>query len=275
MKRIVWVAGLVAAGLVVGRRSGAQRVVRVAFDRAGSLLRSRCRAQGGSTSGSRAEPRDDVDDSVVADRVRSSLGLLEHRLDVPRVHVTVERRVAVLHGEVGRAQDVTELVDAARAVPGVRDVRSHLHVGLGAGDSRPSEADDRPSPGMRSLLQAARGHGGGEETASSAAAAVLETFAGMLIAGELEHVASHLSPDVRRLLVPAPGARPGQIRHVDELHAAVASTGALPPDRVPLLVDAVLTALRDLVPDEAADVRALLPTEIRALWDRGDPLYAG
>ena len=51
---------------------------------------------------------------MLADRIRSSLGPLEKWLDVPHVHVTVARHVAILHGEVGTEADATAI---ERAVP--------------------------------------------------------------------------------------------------------------------------------------------------------------
>src|SRR5687768_8799577 len=39
-------------------------------------------------------------DAQLSDRVRSELGRLERRLDIPRVHVVVERGKAYLHGDV-------------------------------------------------------------------------------------------------------------------------------------------------------------------------------
>lgn len=274
-QRIAGVAGVVVTASAIRRRRDLARAAHKASARAGRWLRFQRGRLQGFLCRSLAVPDGDVDDAVLADRIRSSLGLLEHRLDVPRVHVTVERCVAILHGDVTCEDDVSALVDASRQVPGVRDVRSHLHVGLTAGDTRPSAGADGPSPGLRALLDAARRRGGGDETARSAVGAVLGAFAGMLLDGEREHVASHLAPDVRELFVPAPGVRPGAIRHIDELHAVVGSIGAVPRAHVPPLVAAVLAVLRNLVPDEAADVRALLPTDIRAIWDRDIRLFTG
>jgi hypothetical protein len=84
-------------------------------------------------------PDPDVSDDILADRVRSSIGGLEKRLDVPHIHVMVEDHVAILHGEVSEGSDVRALEHAILRVSGVRGVESHLHVGLAPGDSRPSE----------------------------------------------------------------------------------------------------------------------------------------
>ncbi|MFW2336039.1 BON domain-containing protein [Ilumatobacter sp.] len=88
----------------------------------------------------RRHPDVHVDDLVLADRIRSTLGPVEHALDQPRVHVSVYRHVASLHGDVANHYAAERLVGAVRSVPGVVDVSSHLHVGLLAGDGCPSDA---------------------------------------------------------------------------------------------------------------------------------------
>jgi osmotically-inducible protein OsmY len=80
-----------------------------------------------------------VSDDVLADRIRSSIGGLEKRLDIPHIHVMVEDHVAILHGEVTADSDVRTLEHAIVRVSGVRGVESQLHVGLASGDTRPSE----------------------------------------------------------------------------------------------------------------------------------------
>lgn len=84
-------------------------------------------------------PDEDVPDDVLADRVRSALGPLEKRLDVPHVHVHVEDHRVTLHGAVDTDASAAQLVRATAGISGVRDVDSKLHVGLGPGDTRPSE----------------------------------------------------------------------------------------------------------------------------------------
>jgi osmotically-inducible protein OsmY len=74
------------------------------------------------------EPDPMVDDLTLADRVRSELGRLEHRLDIPRVHVMVRNHVATLHGEVHRDDEVAELERRVLQVAGIWGVRSFLRV---------------------------------------------------------------------------------------------------------------------------------------------------
>jgi hypothetical protein len=83
-------------------------------------------------------PDPDVDDHTLADRVRSVLGPIEKRLDLPHVHVMVENHIVLLHGDVGWEHEAATITQAVREISGVRDVESHLHVGLLPSDTRPS-----------------------------------------------------------------------------------------------------------------------------------------
>lgn len=84
-------------------------------------------------------PDQAVMDNVLADRIRSSLGWLERRLELPHVHVTVEHHVALLHGDVATDADAQQVERAVAGVPGVVGVESYLHAPLARGDTRPSE----------------------------------------------------------------------------------------------------------------------------------------
>ena len=88
-------------------------------------------------------PDEHVADLVLADRIRSTLGPLEHALDQPRIHVGVYRHVATLHGDVATEYAAQRLVDEVRSMSGVAGVQSHLHVGLMPGDACPSEGLER------------------------------------------------------------------------------------------------------------------------------------
>lgn len=96
------------------------------------------------------------DDATVADRVRSQLGPLEKRLDVPRVQVTVVDGQVTLHGEVPTAEAARTIENAAREVRGVTGLESHLAVGLSSGATRPSES----GPGDDTPLASTSGGGG-------------------------------------------------------------------------------------------------------------------
>lgn len=84
------------------------------------------------------KPDPEVDDLTLADRIRSELGPLEKRLDLPHVHVMAEDHVVLLHGDVEWPHEAAAIEHAVRSVSGVHDVESHLHVGLLPSDTRPS-----------------------------------------------------------------------------------------------------------------------------------------
>lgn len=74
----------------------------------------------------RRHPTSGVDDSVLADRIRSTIGPLEKQLHSSRINVTVENGIAILHGELDSSEAAAQIEDAVRGVAGVRDIRSHL-----------------------------------------------------------------------------------------------------------------------------------------------------
>ena len=243
------------------RRFG-ERMARQARHQAGRLEGLRYRMRGG-------RPDPDVPDTVLADRIRSSLGPLAARLDLPRVHVMVENRVALLHGEVGSAEEAAEIEQAAAAVSGVRGVESHLHIGLAPGDTRPSEGarHTAPSEALRRLVDAARRTGVDEERAPGAVRAVLTTFIARLPEVERDQLTAHLPEDVRELATPPrevpQSERP---RTVHELVEQVLSADGVPPRNAQSVVAAVLGALRTLVPEEEDDVTAVLPAGLKDFW---------
>lgn len=226
----------------------------------------------------RRGPTPEVADDVLADRVRSRIGLIEKRLDLPRVHVMVERGIAVLHGAVASGHDEAELIRAVASVPGVEAVDAKLHLGLTPGDTRPSEGRARAeaSAAMRRLVAAAIEVADLDEgEATLAVSAVLSTVAERLPRGAREHLLSHLPEDVRILAhhPRSPLAAATSIRTklefaeaVEELARLDGAHGITGPVRALVVAGAVLAALRELVPEEAADIAAVLPPELRDLW---------
>jgi uncharacterized protein (DUF2267 family) len=198
------------------------------------------------------------------------LGPLEKRLDLPHVNVMVEDHAAVLHGVVGSDHDMEQIVDAVLDVPGVRSVDCWLHVGLGPGDTRPSEGRAVPtvSAARERLLEAAIRAGVPEPSALDAVRAVLGTFADRLPEEERDHVAHHLPADVRPLFEPPRRiAGPHAARRAAELIERVCATSeAIPTAHADAAVENILAALRSLVPEESRDVAAVLPRELRDLW---------
>ena len=214
-------------------------------------------------------PPGDVGDDVLTDRVRSVLGQVTKRLDVPHVHVTVSRHVVLLHGQVGTYDDAEAIEQAAHDVDGVDGVLSYLHVGLEPGATRPSEgaAVYVPSAAFNRLVEAAKAAGVQPPVAVAAVRAVLATFIGRLPADARDHLFAHLPRDVQVLT--RPPRRRGSItklRRFDDFISAVLATDHVDPAHAADVTRAVLSALRDLVPEEVVHVAAVLPNELRPLW---------
>jgi uncharacterized protein (DUF2267 family) len=218
-----------------------------------------------------------VPDNVLADRVRSSLGPLEKRIDTPRVHVLVEDHVVVLHGDVPSKADAAVIEHAVKAVSGVRGVESYLHVGLRAGSTRPSDGralnDEVPSPAFGRLLRAAHDAGVTTGQERSAVRAVLAAFADRIPADERVQLLSHLPADVRELTTTPRryGHRAPRLRTIHELVGSIAAGAGTDAGNAAGITENVLGCLRTLIPEEAADVAAVLPEELRELWTHAVP----
>ena len=232
---------------------GGNRVVRAARYRLG-------RWNGVSYRLGRRRPDPAVSDNVLADRIRSSLGPLEARLDIPHVHVMVEDHTVLLHGDVATIDDAAAIEDAVHAMSGVVGVESYLHLGLLRSDTRPSEGIRRhpESPALHQLLDAVLGSGIGGAAARQVLRVILATFAERVPAGELDHVRAHLPDDVRRLITPPRrrGAQPTRARAVADLVARMLAADRIPVETAEQAAQAVFAALRSLVPEEAGDVAA-------------------
>lgn len=153
-------AGALAIGVtvleaVIGPRfprRRAEAVTRAARYQTGRLQGLRYRLAG-------RQPDPSAHGALLADRIRSASGPLERRLDNPRIHVLVEDHDVLLQGDVVSADQAETLVQAVYRVPGVRRVRSHLHVGLFSGDTRRSQGAGRhpQSTAVAGVLAAAHG----------------------------------------------------------------------------------------------------------------------
>jgi uncharacterized protein (DUF2267 family) len=218
-------------------------------------------------AGRRPDPH--VADDVLADRIRSSLGPLERRLDVPHIHVMVDHHIAILHGVVDTDAEAARLEFAVMNISGVEGVESHLHHGLTAGDTRPSEGalSRASSAALTELLDAARAAGAHDP--ALAVHAVLCGFTDRVPADEREQMLCHLPADVRALLEGPRrhGGSTPRLRTVPQLVGAVVAEGGIEPDRADDITRTVVATLRRLVPEEARDVAAVLPDDLRELWD--------
>jgi uncharacterized protein (DUF2267 family) len=271
---LVALAGLVALVPVVLSRRGRRAARRISYWCSQRARYVRGEARGVCYRLAGRHPVDDVDPNTLADRVRSVLGPLEKRLDLPRVQVMAEDHVILLHGVVGSAGEADEIEQTVRRMPGVAGVESYLHVGLLAGDTRPSSGHlgEPPSEAMARLLSGARDAVATETTDAPVVRAVLATLAERLPPGEREQFLSHLPHDVRALAQPP--RRHGQtkvrMRHVADFVAATGADSIVPVDATHV-VESILGVVRELVPEEAADVAAVLPKELKELWRTAVP----
>lgn len=266
--------GVAAFGAVVLLRR--DNAMRRTLKRASKEAGRRVRRLRGSAEGARyriagRRPDPDVSDDVLTQRVRSVLGPLEKQRDLPRVHVMCEDGFVLLHGEVPSEGDISKIERRVLEVSGVRSIESFLHLGLGHGTTRPSAGRaaqaTRPSDAMRELLRAAQDAGAPENSAVLAVRAVLGAFTDRIPENERRQLLSHLPLDARALAGPPRrgGAAP-RVRTVPELVARVIAHGGIDPERAGAITEAVLGRLRTLVPEEAGDVAAVLPHDLRALW---------
>jgi uncharacterized protein (DUF2267 family) len=260
LRRIARAAAVVLAGMLIGLAIGLRaRGGRGAPSRAGRAARR-----------FRQRRRLEVSDLELADRVRTGLGPVQERLDLPRVHVAVQDGVVLLHGDVGWAREAAALVRAVGSVPGVRGVDSHLHIGLLPSDTRPSQGRatrQPPSDVLRRMTAAALDAGVQPGHAPLVVGAVIAAFAARVPEGERVQLLDHLPQDLRTLVRAAPAA-PGaaQADTLDEVVAAARRAGCAEARCDRAVAAAVLRELRRVVPEEAADVAATLPKHLRQAW---------
>jgi uncharacterized protein (DUF2267 family) len=271
-------AGVALAAAVFARDSAPVRALRRGADRVPARLRYAAgRAEGLRYRLAGREPDPAAADDVIADRIRSTLGPLEKRLDLPHILVMVDDHVARLDGEVASRADAAAIEQAVLATSGVREVDSHLHVGLASGTTRPStgreQAAHAPSLAMHRLLEAARDGGASEHDARACVQAVLATLAERIPEGERRQLLGHLPADVVAL-VGEPAVHAGAAPHprtTADLVAAVAASDGVDPQHAGAITEALVGRLRELVPEEAADVAAVLPEELRRFWSSAVP----
>jgi len=277
----LWIVVIVGAWLAAAALLKPRRTAKTLRDTA-RRLGHRARYAQGRISGVRYRvtgrtPDPAVPDDVLADRIRSSLGPLEKRIDTPRVHVLVEDHVAQLHGEVPSKADAVAIEHAVSTISGVQGVESYLHFGLEGGSTRPSEGRAQsvtiPSSALGRLLTTAQEAGVATGQERSTVRAVLAAFADRIPADERAQLLSHLPADVRELATtprrygePAP-----RLRRIDELVGSIASGAGTDTAHAAAITEGVLGCLRQLVPEETADVAAVLPQELRDLWTHAVP----
>ncbi len=268
----VAVLGILGVRALVGPGTHGWAQLRRTGDRvAGKARYLAGRWQGASYRARGGRPDPSVSGAVLADRIRSTLGPLEARMDLPHIHVMAEDHIVLLHGDVATAEQAERIEAAVAAVSGVEGVESYLHLGLLPSDTRPSEGAHQqpPTAALRELLGAATGAGLDEQHAPPALRAILAAFFERLPAGEREQVATHLPEDVRRLAAaPRRAVAPSrQPRTVADLVARVVTIDGMTAESAEPVIAAVLAMLRALVPEEVADISAVLPRDLARFWE--------
>lgn len=221
------------------------------------------------TSGDTAE-RQDAD---LADVVRTMLGPLIKRLDLPRIHVMAEGHRVLLHGEVMTASDAQMIAHTVEQLPGVEAVESHLHVGLVPGDTRPSEGAPAPSAMMSALVAAAGEIGLHGAPARAAAWGALSAILEQVPPPERHHVFSHLPTDVSDFVRPRRRYGDEELHWQTELQldAATALRGGITMEEANELIPKVIRVLKTFVPEEAQDIQATLHAQLKHLWSETGP----
>ena len=273
---VVGVATVTAAALLRPESSPGRALRRPRHGVAQRIRHVRGAAQGARYRLGGGHPVPDASDDILTQRARSALGPLEKRRDLPHVHVMVEGGVALLHGELPTEDDVQAIELRVMEVSGIRSLVSFLHVGLTSGTTRPSEGHaeraTHHSDQLQALLRAAEDAGIPAHHARAAVRAVLGAFTERIPDDERRQLLSHLPLDARALAEP-PGHHGAhkRMRTVPDLVASVTEHGYDDPQRVGALIEAVLGQLRTLVPEEAQDVAAVLPDDLRVLWNNAVP----
>ena len=197
---------------------------------------------------------------------------LEHRSDrAPARHSPRSRHGRRTHRDPSRRRrrrlrseddrersDVHQRCRGRRVAPAPRlDARRHPAVRR---RTRPQ------STALTTLLEQARE--AGAQDPRLAVHAVLCAFGDRIPAGERAHVLAHLPDDVRALMTgPRRQGEPlPRLRSVPQLVAAVVAQGGIEADHADAITSAVVTTLRSLETDEAHDVAAVLPADLRELW---------
>ena len=206
----------------------------------------------------------------LADQVRTRVGPLIRRLNLPRIHVMAEGKRVLLHGDVGTEADAAAIEAEVAGLDVVESVESHLHIGLIPGDSRPSDFSTPASAMMTQLLQAAEAIGISGEPARAAVWGALTAVLEQIPPDERRHVLDHFPLDVSAFVKPRRRFGDENIHWQSELEleAAAALRGGISLDDAEMLVPEVIGLLRKFVPEEDRDVQATLHAHLRELWQR-------
>lgn len=204
MRRALGKTLMIGAGLgaaVLGRDSLAKRLRRGV-----ETLERRTRYAVGRLEGLQYRfagrgPDPAVPDDVLADRIRSTLGGVEKRLDAPHVHVMVEDHVALLHGDVPTGADKTSIEWTVLDTPGVRGIESYLHSDVRELASEPRREGDAVTR-LRTVAELVAAVAARDGMSPERAQAITESVLAhlrRLVPEEVEDVAAVLPEELRQL----------------------------------------------------------------------------
>jgi uncharacterized protein (DUF2267 family) len=223
----------------------------------------------------RLHPPAPAGDEVIAERVRARLGHVIGRLGPHRAHVevAVEGGAATLRGWVATQRDAHRIARAARRVAGVQRVTSQLSANPRTSENA-STAQGVPedSPLWRRLHEALLVAGIEPNRTTRFLRVTLGELAIELPQHPLQHLESHFPADVRELIGTPARRKREKTRTPEQLVHRVAADADVPGPAARAGVLAVMATLQEAVPEEARDVAAVLPQDIRVMWESAPPL---
>ena len=209
----------------------------------------------------------------LADVVRTTLGPVIKRLDLPRIHVMAEGHRVLLHGDVMTESEAHVIERAVERCPGVESVESHLHIGLVPGDTRPSEGAHVISAMLTALLDASESIGLTGAPGRAAAWGALSAILEQVPAPERHHVFSHFPIDVVEFVRPRRHLGDEELHWQTELQldAATALRGGISLEEANVLIPKIIGVLKRFIPEEAKDIGATLHAQLKRLWSDTEP----
>jgi osmotically-inducible protein OsmY len=112
MRRSVWATGAALAAIGGWLATRSKSLTKNANPYVHNAVN---RAKGLTYRAMRRHPSTTVDDSVLADRIRSTIGPLEKQLGLSRINVMVEDGIAILHGDIDSDDAALQIEDSVVA----------------------------------------------------------------------------------------------------------------------------------------------------------------
>jgi uncharacterized protein (DUF2267 family) len=187
--------------------------------------------------------------------------------------VAIEGGAATLRGWVATQRDAHRIARAARRVAGVQRVTSQLSAHPRTSENA-STAQGVPedSPLWRRLHEALLVAGIEPNRTTRFLRVTLGELAIELPQHPLQHLESHFPADVRELVSTPIRRKREKSRTAEQLVHRVAADADVPGPAAHAGLLAVMATLQEAVPEEAKDVAAVLPQDIRVMWESAPPL---